>query len=191
MALPPKGDPRRPLHLAIRSTRLLGVVLLLFCTCTFAPYLISWQQGSRRGAASLPAAWSLVGIAVFYFIPGALFMVLSVFLGRRRHWAVVCALVLSCLVGAFTLLTLGMSVIMLVSSARNRGLANPRYVILVPVVLIGLFGAAVWQLIYHLTKSFEAIKYPPLEQELRGFEPLPVLPVAPAPGADPPSASGA
>ena len=27
--LPPKGDPRRPLHLAVRSTRLLGVASVL------------------------------------------------------------------------------------------------------------------------------------------------------------------
>ena len=177
MALPPKGDPRRPLRLAIRSTRLLGGVLLLFGTCALAPFMYMLRSGSGV-AASMPPAWTMMMMVLFYFIPGALFMVLSIFLGRRQHWAVVCSLVLSSLLGiVFLLAFTGFAVSVL---------SNPQLRMAVPAAIIFLFALAVGQLIYHLSKSFEAIKLPPFGQEIRGFEPLPVRPVMGAPPVDPP-----
>ena len=172
MALPPKGDPRRPLHLAIRSTRVLGVVLLLFGTCAFFPYMMSV---SRVGAApgAVPPAWTLIMVAMFYFVPGTLFLVFAIFLGRRQLWAVVSALVLSSLMEIFFLLGLfGLAVTGLSSFGRGNQVAFA-----IAVAVMVLFCLAVGQLIYHLAKSFEAIKHPPFGQEIRGFEPLPVRPI--------------
>jgi hypothetical protein len=51
-----------------------------------------------------------------------------------------------------------------------------------PVIIVGLVVAALIQLIFHLSKSFESIRASAGDQ--RGFEPLP----APSPGNWPPSA---
>ena len=59
----------------------------------------------------------------------------------------------------------------------------------IPLAIIALFGLAVGQLIYHLCKSFEAIKYPPFGQDFRGFEPLPVRPIEGPPAGPSPPAS--
>ena len=181
MSLPPRGDPRRPLHLAIRSTRLLGVVLLLFGTCALAPFMYMLLSGSGA-AASMPPAWTTMMIVLLYLGPGMLYMVLSVFLGRRQHWAVVCSLVLSSLLAIFFLVAFTGFAVSLLS--------NPQPSNVVLGAIISLFALAVGQLIYHLSKSFEAIRHPPFGQEIRGFEPLPVRPVVPAPGVDAPSARG-
>jgi hypothetical protein len=183
MALPPKGDPRRPLHLAIRSTRVLGVILLLFGTCALMPFMMYMSRAGPRGAASAPPMWMTFMVALVYFIPGALFMVLSMFLGRRQSWAIVCALVLASLLTFFFLFAFAGFVVGVLSRSE------PRAWMAIPVVLIALFGLAVGQLIYHLCKSFEAIKYPPFGQDFRGFEPLPVQRVMTAPVDPPPPAS--
>ena len=180
MALPPKGDPRRPLHLAIRSTRLLGVVLLLFGTCALMPFMMYMGRSGPGAAASAMPTWTMVMVALVYFIPGASFMTLSIFLGRRQHWAIVCALVLACLLAFFFLFAFaGFAV-----AVFSRGEA-PEVWMVVPVAIVSLFGLAVAQLIYHLSKSFEAIRHPPFGEEFRGFDPLPVRPAVPTPLVDP------
>jgi hypothetical protein len=181
MALPPKGDPRRPLHLAILSTRLLGIVLLLFGTCGVSSFLMTLTRSSR-GGPGVGEMWILVGASLFYFVPGALFLVFSIFLGRRQHWAVVCGLVLSSLMGLFVLFAL----VGFVLAVLRRAGEEPAVWMAVPLTVIALFGLAFGQLIYHLSKSFEAIKHPPFGQEVRGFEPLPVRPLVPPP-TEPPS----
>ena len=180
MALPAKGDPRRPLHLAIRSTRVLGVILLLFGTCALMPFMMYVARSGPRAAASGPLAWIIV--ALVFFIPGALFIVLSMFLGRRQSWSIVCALVLSSLLALFFLFAFtGYVEVVLREEELSVWTAIP--------VVLALFGLAVGQLIYHLCKSFEAIKYPPFGQDFRGFEPLPVRPVVSAPVDPPPPAN--
>ena len=176
MALPPRGDPRRPLHLAIRSTRLLGIVLLLFGTCGMASFMTT-RLG--RGTPAIPT-WIFVAGAMFYFIPGALFIVFAIFLARRQYWAVVGALVLSFLLGVIFLLALGGFAFAVISRTQraDAGMA-------IPVIIFCLFSLAIGQLIYHLSKSFEAIKHPHFGQEIRGFEPLPVRAVDAPPPVDP------
>jgi hypothetical protein len=53
------------------------------------------------------------------------------------------------------------------------------------VGLVALIGLALVQLVYHLVRSFEAIKHPPFGQEYRGFEPIPL-----AQAVAPPAAAG-
>ena len=185
MRVPPRGDPRRPLHLAIRSTRLLGIVLLLVGTCGVSSFLLVVTRGGR-GGPGIAETWIFLGGALFYFLPGALFLLFSIFLGRRQHWAVVCALVLSCLMGVVLLIGLVGFFFAIIQRGENQDVGMA-----IPLAIVGLFALATGQLIYHLSKSFEAIKHPPFGEEIRGFEPLPVRPVegAPAPVNPRPPAS--
>ena len=177
MALPPRGDPRRPLHLAIRSLRALGIVLLLFGTCTLVPMMMMMTRtGAGRGVVG--PAWIMVLGSFFYAVPGALFVVFSVYLGRHRFWAVVGALIVSSVVGLFLLLG---SVSVLVVVLTRTGAPRDTTPIAVVAVIFLLFVAAIGQLIYHLAKSFEAIKHPPFGQEFRGFEPIALQPAMPLP----------
>jgi hypothetical protein len=161
MPLPPKGDPRRPLHLAIRSTRLLGGLFVVLGLFSLVPMLISFRGGFMRGMA----VYFVVG-GMMYFVPGMLYVLCSVDLRRRQVWAVIVGIVLASIQLLFVLFgLLGVTV----------GLAN---------CLIPLIGVALAQLIYHLSRSFEAIKHPPFGQEAaRGFEPLPVAQTIPPPTA--------
>jgi hypothetical protein len=164
MALPPRGDPRRAMHLAARSMLVLGCLFLLLGTCVAVPAL----TGAFRGRGG-PMMWSSVsGVAVF-FLPGAAYVVASVFLGRRQFWAVVIGLVLA---SAHALLVVLGVLGMVVGLASTGGRAPMP--LLVFLLIWGLLLLALGQLIYHLSRSFEAIKLPPYGQEVRGFEPLPV-----------------
>ena len=155
MALPPKGDPRRPLHLAIRSTRSLGIVLILLGSLVLLVGLVLTQ--SRL----------LVVVSIIYMSPGIGFLVIAIFLKRRATWAVTAGIVLASLTGLFALLALVGSVVGLARSPR--GASTPDLVALGIVVLVVL---AVAQLILHLAKSYESIRT--AEPEVRGFEPIAV-----------------
>jgi len=159
MALPPRGDPRRPLHLAIRSTRLLGVIFLLAATCASLPMLLG--GGIWRGGRML--VFSIV-VLVIYVVPGAAYFLLSIFLGRRQFWAVVASLVLASIQLMFTLLA-AIGITMAALSAPNGTFS------IIIILLIYFVVAALVQLVYHLARSFEAIKHLPADQ-MRGFEPL-------------------
>jgi hypothetical protein len=87
---------------------------------------------------------------------------------------VVAALVLSSIV---SLVWIAGGVGLLVSLVVAGGGAGPAMPIAVSVLV--LLVAALGQLIFHLAKSFEAIKHPPFGQEDRGFEPLLVPPATP------------
>ena len=73
MPLPPRGNPRRPLHLAVRSTRLLGIILVCFGAFSMFPMLLMF----RRGVGMSPT-WMQLSVAVFYLAPGILFLVCSI-----------------------------------------------------------------------------------------------------------------
>ena len=98
MTIPPKGDPRRPLHLAIRSMRLLGGILILFATCATVPMLVL----KGRGAAAAPPVLIVLGL-MFYVVPGVCFIVLSIFLARRQFWAVVASICMASVACLFAL----------------------------------------------------------------------------------------
>lgn len=134
---------------------------------------------SMRGGGFPGGGMFVVGSLV-YLVPGVAFMVFSVFLGHRKFWAVVGALVVSSMLGLLILVSAASVSILVLSSE------TPVFIAIMLAIFLFLL-VAIGQLIYHLAKSFEAIKYPPFGQELRGFEPLPVRPVftvqAPAPSA--------
>ena len=76
MALPPKGDPRRPLHLAIRSTRNFGVFFVL--VGSFAATRIVLTRAGQKGVIFVPSPAVLLAW-LLYLVPGTLFLLFSVF----------------------------------------------------------------------------------------------------------------
>jgi hypothetical protein len=163
MALPPRGDPQRPMFLAIRSMRLLGILLIAFSLLIMVPMMLI-----RRGR-SMPIVEIAIGLV--YLVPGVLYFLCAIFLKRRQFWAIVLGLVLAS-IQLLLLLAGGVAFV--------NALGGGNTLVSLTLLVILLFIAAFAQLIYHLSKSFEAIKYAPIEQQ-RGFEPMRVQPISPTP----------
>jgi hypothetical protein len=96
-------------------------------------------------------------------VPGVCFIVFAVFLARRQFWAVVASL---CLASASCLLMLGAMAFFVAFVLTD----DFQPVLLAPLSVIALIVAALGQLIYHLARSFEAIRI--VEPQERGFEPI-------------------
>ena len=175
MALPPEGDPQRPLHLAVRSTRILGIVFIVLGAVGMLPTLLGIQ---RAGGIRLSIA-SLILLALFmslvYFGPGALYLVCSIHIARRRKWAVVTAMVLA----GIQLLLILAGVVMMTFMAFSDAPAALKWTLILPAAVTLLIFLALAQLEYHLSKCFEAIRLAPLDVQ-RGFDPLPAAPLVPA-----------
>jgi hypothetical protein len=149
MAIPPRGDPRRPLHLAVRSTRVLAIIFLLFGTCASIPMLI---QGAlpMRGRMFLN-----LGVFIVYVGPGVVYFVTAIYMKRRQFWAVILALVMASIQLLFALL--GISVLLIAEMRR-------------PASSVAMIPAGVLIFVI-LALSFNAIRYTPVEEQ-HGFEPL-------------------
>jgi hypothetical protein len=159
MALPPKGDPQRPLHLAIRSCRAAGGLFFLSGLGAAASVFLN---PTRKGP---PPIGAILG-AIAQFGPGVAFYVLAYFLKKRHLWAVIVALVLASL--AFVI-TLAISLV-LWWAMRAAPLISPiGRIDLILLAIIGLVLLEMGRLIYQLARSFDAIRYLP-EAERRGFE---------------------
>jgi hypothetical protein len=78
MALPPKGDPQRPLALAVRSTRVLGILFIGIGALGMLPTFTMGMRGARGATLSVAAmAGVIVTTTLIYFGPGALYLVCS------------------------------------------------------------------------------------------------------------------
>ena len=84
--LPPKGDPQRPIELAIRSTRLLGVASVAFGLVMIVVF------GYLNRFLRFRSYFIGLGMVV-WFTPGVLFLTAAHFLRRRSRVAVVSAMV--------------------------------------------------------------------------------------------------
>ena len=155
MTLPPPGDPRRPLYLAIRSTRLLGVLFVLLGLVTPIPTL-----RANPGRFDLP--WPVIASSLIHLVPGVLYLICAVLLGRRRRAAVVAALGLA---AVHCVMVAG-------SLAAFSGLlfaAAPGTLFLITAVSVMLLSmAALGQLFFHLMKSFGAVGLPPIKDDADG-----------------------
>ena len=161
MAIPPKGDPQRPLHLAIRSCRAVGGLFFLSGLGAAANVFLN---PTRKG---LPSIGAILG-AIAQFGPGVAFYVLAYFLKKRHIWAVVLALVLASIAFVITLA----SFVMLWWATHLTPIAMPIGRIgLILLAIVGLVLLEMGRLIYQLARSFDAIRYLP-EAERRGFEPI-------------------
>jgi hypothetical protein len=147
MTLPPPGDPRRPLYLAIRSTRLLGVMFLLLGLVTFTPTL---KTNVRLLDIPRPVFLS----AMTHFVPGMLYCVSAVLLGRRRRSAVISALGLVTVHCVMITGSLAAYSGLLVSETQD-----PKFLMFALVVSL-LAMAGLGQLIFQLVKSLAVVQLP-------------------------------
>jgi hypothetical protein len=191
MALPPKGDPRRPLHLAIRSARILGIVCVLAGAGLAMPVVLQ-RFGRCRGIFA--PTWFVLAGCLFYLLPGTLFLVFAVFMKRRRTWAVVGALATASLIAL--LLVVAAVAILVAVVAEGEAWAIPVFSV---IAVWAASELAVGQLIFQLAHSFAAIKHQPFgRDDARGFEtlpakfvqatiigPAPFAPAPPQPATDP------
>lgn len=160
--VPPTGDPQRPLHLAVRSTRLLGIaatVIGLFVVVAFG-YFNRFERFRPYFIA--------LGLAVGV-VPGVVFFLCSVYIARRSRAAVYGAL-------ATAALHLLFAAAFFVASVTLEPVSP------IPVLVSVLWVLALLQLLWHLWRSLGSIR---LDTEYhRGFDmtlPRPALPVGDTP----------
>jgi ABC-type uncharacterized transport system permease subunit len=149
MALPPNGDPRRPLHLAIRSTRLLGVLFVLLGLLTPLPTL-------KLNPHLLELPGPVIASTLIHLLPGLLYLLCSAVLGQGRRPALIASLGLvavHCVMVAGSLAAFSTLLV-----AQEQG----SFFLFFGLGVMVFAMAALGQLFYHLTKSFKAITYPPL-----------------------------
>jgi hypothetical protein len=170
--LPPKGDPRRPLHLAVRSARVLGVMFLLLGLIGVVPVLFRFGPMG----ASAPVMLILVA-SLMYFGPATCYLVFASFLAAYRPWAVTATLVVALLNTLLMLLvTCGVVIASLAAPSFEWAMAAI-------VGVFVLFLIALGQMLYHLIRSYPAVKLPPFGREgAQGF--APVFPAVPVPAGN-------
>jgi hypothetical protein len=149
---PPKSDPARPLHLAIRSTRLLGAASVLCGLVVILAFGYFNHYALYRNHF-------IAGGMIVWFVPGVLLATCSHFLSHRRKGAVVAAMVVAFAQGVFAATLLYLSVTLTPVSP-------------IPVILAALWVAAIVQLLHHLWRSVGAIRVD--AKWRKGFEPLPI-----------------
>lgn len=172
MALPPRGHPERPLRLAVRSMWVLGVFLVGLGSCALGGLIMAAAGGG------LPMAAAMVGSC--YVLPGVAFILCAVFVGRYQEWAAIAGIALASLGAGTGLIGAISTTFVFLMQAQESGatLATP---MLIGTLIALLVAAACGQLIYHLAKSFAAIRHhnwmhPPAG---RGFTPM--MPHTPPP----------
>ena len=163
MTPPPIGDPRRPLYLAIRSTRLLGVLFVLIGLVTPLPTM-------KRNPNVLELPWPVLASALIHLVPGLLYLVSSVLLERRRRSALISALGLVAVHCVMVAGSLAAYSGLLVSQTQDPGF------LLGALLVMLLAMAALGQLFFHLVKSFKALEQPEPPAEFAGEDS--VIPVA-------------
>ena len=147
MTVPPIGDPRRPLYLAIRSTRLLGVLFVLLGLVTPLPSM-------KRNPNVLELPWPVLASSLIHLVPGLLYLVCAVLLVRRRRSALISALGLVAVHCVMVAGSLAAYSGLLVSQTQESGfLIGALFVMLLAMAALG-------ELFFHLVKSFKAIHLP-------------------------------
>jgi hypothetical protein len=145
MTLPPIDDALRPVYLAVRSLRLLGVLFVLLGAVTAL-------QGLRPGAS--PLTMSFVGLT--HAVPGVLYLLCALLLLRGRRASVFAAMGLA--MGHFILVAGNLA-----AYVRMLVLGGTSPTVLFVALTVGfLTVAALAQLMYHLVKSLSVLR-PPVE----------------------------
>ena len=155
-----KNDPQRPLRLAIRSTRILGIALLLISMVMVLPMAFLMRTG-----LGMPSMVLAIIATAFYIGPGVMYLLCAIFMKRRKTWAVIVALVLASL-HLLSMSFFGISLLVGINPGPGQ---EPFFWVAICIVL--LFAAAFGQLVYHLSTSFRAIRSMPVGGE-RGFAPV-------------------
>ena len=150
MELPPQGDAVRPVYLAARSLRLLGVLFVLIGLVTPVPAI---KQGYALTNLPLPVAVA----ALSHAIPGGLYHLSAVLLLRGRRSAVFAAMGLAM---AHFILVAGN----LAAYVQMLVLGGTSLTFLFLALTVGfLTVAALAQLMYHLVKSLKVLRRPSVD----------------------------
>jgi hypothetical protein len=102
MAIPPRGDPSRPVALAASAARTLGIVCLLLgglIACATFMFL------ARMPGTSPTWVFMLLSAGLF-IVPGVCYFVFASAVARYRMWGAICCLVFAGLQGLFLLLSM-------------------------------------------------------------------------------------
>ena len=153
-------DPTRPLTLAIRSMRLLGI-----CSGMFGLVFVIAFGYFNRYQTYRPHFIAL-GLIV-WFIPGVLFVTCSELMRQRRRRGAIGGIAIGIAQELFAVAALGFSVLLPPVSP-------------VPILLSLLWIAALGQLLWHLRLSLPLLEHDP--QRLHGFEVRSAQPVVPVEG---------
>jgi hypothetical protein len=144
MTIPAPTDPIRPVRLAVRSLRLLGVLFVLVGVVTAL-------QGLRPHASLL--VMSYVGLT--HAVPGVLYLVCAALLPRGRRAGVLAAMGLALTHFVLVAGNLAAYVQMLVAGGV------PPTLLFVALAVGFLAVAALAQLMYHLVKSLRVVSADP------------------------------
>jgi hypothetical protein len=162
MGFPPRGDPRRPLHLAIRSGWLLTSGLLALGVLGLWPLLDASLRYVPTGYYQAVA---------FAWVSGGTYLVFALYLRTRRLWAVTGLIVLATVHSVLLLLCVAIVFYQgYMASTVSRMIVWALWdgLLLVP---LGILVKAMAEFIYNLAKSYAAIRFE-LGTEPRGFEPI-------------------
>jgi hypothetical protein len=168
MPLPPPGDPVRPVYLAARSLRLLGVLFLLIGLLSLLP----WVKPALHQVRPLPPAPPGTFVtAVSHALPGALYLVCAAALLRGTRAGVFAAMGLAMAHFILVVGNLARFVQLLVTREASPGF------LFIALTIGFLTVAALAQLMYHLVKSLRVLRAPtadlespPLDQPTAGAD---------------------
>ena len=177
---PPRGDPRRPIELAVNAARTLGVVSLVIGVLFGC--VMGYLSSQRDGATFVAVAG--IAVAAMYLVPGVLYLVFAAQLRRYKLWPAIVLLVMASLhtlVVAFGFVgsVMGMSAAdTRQSPTQNVGL----------LVFMGTFLVVGILLIVYLSRSLGPLRRFEVERSARGHGFQPLMPPEPQPaqGQGPP-----
>ncbi len=157
MPLPPKRDPSRPLHQAVRLARIIGAIGLLFGLIVLA--------GALTAPAGQAGGQKVVGLvtAGIYTLFGVALIVLAAKIRRQRLWAIVVMMALAGLCLGVVSVALFETVLSVIGGNRPSGIY---LVIGIELLLAAAFGKLMYDLL--LSRAFVA---GPRDQNV---EPLPL-----------------
>lgn len=146
--IPTKGDPARPVALAVNAARTLGVLLIVVAVLVLA------ASGLIRSVGDSPLVLIvLAGVVGVYGVPGALFIVFAGQLKQRKSWAAIVLIVMGGLVAL-------LSAVAVASGAVRMAAADPGDAAgaLGPVVFAAAILASAVLLIVHAARSLASIR---------------------------------
>lgn len=172
MPIPPKGDPDRPLGLAVNAARTMGGISIavgLMAGCFIFADLGEAPPGFRA------TIWILGFImAGLCLVPGVLYFVFASRLRAYKGWAAVVLLVMASLQTLLLALNLARGLLQLAASKES----SAGDVVLIFIVIFFLVGVL---LIVYLSKSFTAIRLYQNQNAGHAFQPI----MRPSPYAGP------
>lgn len=172
MAIPPKGDPRRPVALAVNAARTLGVLSLVLAALGLIGFVMTIGTADPR-----PLVAVFLGVGVMFVLPGILYLAFAGNLSRYQTWAAVVLLVMASLHTVVVCVSLAGTIVSALQS--NRPVSDHASM----VAFNAVFLAAGILLIVYLSQSFKVLRMYGRQPMSYGFQP--VIPGRPV-GAYPP-----